>query len=116
MDVTETIYKAMLDHLPFVVGIAVAAWWLFPHMFRRAMNNGGGEIFKGIIEAANTKQSLENEHRIKEALERHEEVEEQKMKDALDAVRNIKHVEHENLQLQIDNVVERVDNLERKIA
>jgi hypothetical protein len=112
MDITEAIYKATLDHLPFVVGIAIAAWWLFPHLFKRAMSNGGGEIFKGIVEAANTKQSLENEHRIQVALEKHEIVEDAKIEHMLNAIKDTKSAEHKNLQLQIDNLDTRVGHIE----
>ena len=112
MDLTETIYKAFLDHMPFVVGIAVAAWWLFPHMFKRAMNNGGGAIFKDIVEAANTKQSLENEHRVAEALSKHELVEDKKIADMLLAIKDVKHAEHEKFEIQIKNLDTRVTHIE----
>ncbi len=67
--------------------LGLAGYFAFPFLHRKAMLNGSGKIFRMIIAEENAKQTEHNEEKfrklLKETIEAHEKVEEQKLKLAL---------------------------------
>lgn len=67
-----TMMKAVIDHGPLVVAVALAYWWATPRLLKATLRNGGGEIVREHVKAANAEQSIETASAIKRALEEHE--------------------------------------------
>jgi hypothetical protein len=64
--------SAVRDHILLMVAIAVAYWWATPYLVRKTLANGGGDIIKGHIRAANAEQSIETAKVVAAAITNHE--------------------------------------------
>jgi len=79
MDWQTQIVKSFIDHAPLVMGLAIVAWWGFPKLYDKVLNNGGGKKLRDIIDSANEAQSVKTKEMVKAeiavAIQVHEEVE-----------------------------------------
>jgi hypothetical protein len=100
LDLQTRIVNAFIDHVWLLVGLAVTLWKGFPWVLRvhgpamvketmtNYFNNGGGDKIRTIVRDENAMQTElhKNETRaiVQTAIQRHEEVEETRFRNALD--------------------------------
>lgn len=81
MDITESITKAIIDHVFLIMGLAVIFWWglrnVFPREFRSMLSNGGGDIIRKIVKDENAMSETRQSDEFRLIIKEHEVVEQE---------------------------------------
>lgn len=87
MDLSEKMVNALIAHWPFVAGFMVLGWWGLPHLIKKTLLNGGGDVIRLIVTSCNDAQTAkhrdEMESVVRRAIAEHEEVEAERIGRAL---------------------------------
>jgi hypothetical protein len=66
----EKIIETLIANAPLVVALGTLYCFATPHLIRSTLQNGGGEIVKGIVRACNAEQSKETAEAFAKVRER----------------------------------------------
>jgi uncharacterized membrane protein YheB (UPF0754 family) len=79
MSITDQAIESSIQHFPLIVAFAAGLWWGFPHLFKKTLANGGGELIRKIVQTENAIQSelhrSETQKVVEQAIKQHEQVE-----------------------------------------
>ena len=79
MDLTESITKALIDHVFLIAGLAVIFWWgmknILPREMRNLLSNGGGDIIRRIVKEENADSESRQSDELRRIIKDHEMVE-----------------------------------------
>jgi hypothetical protein len=70
--VNEKLLTALVEHGPLVAAAALIYWKLTPRLLKATLQNGGGDIVRGIVRAENAAQSKSTHEAIEKSLADHE--------------------------------------------
>jgi hypothetical protein len=69
----KAIVEALLSHVPLSVAFLLIIWKATPYLIKSTLRNGGGEIIRAHVDAANAAQSVVTHAAIGNAIRDHEE-------------------------------------------
>jgi flagellar motility protein MotE (MotC chaperone) len=79
MDLTESITKALIDHVFLIAGLAVIFWWglknVLPREIKGMLTNGGGEIIRRIVKEENAESEGRQSDELRKIIKDHEQIE-----------------------------------------
>jgi len=72
LDLTTRIIYALIDQWPFVIGLSVVFYKLFPYMLRNGLSNGSGDVIRSIVKSENADQTKHYSDELDRRFEKHE--------------------------------------------
>ena len=70
--IEDMLLAAVQQHALWTAGTLLAFYFMFPHLMKKSLTNGGGAILRTHIKAENSEQSEHMHGVVTQALERHE--------------------------------------------
>ena len=102
----------LIGHALLIVGLSVVGWWLYPLLFKKTLQNGGGELIRDLVRLENIDQSALHDDRLRDAFADHEVRERIEVAAALALARSDARVESESIKTDLHNLRNDVQRIE----